>query len=246
MLKTIISALRSAAFYPIFYSVSACLVICAVIALPIGRDALRKVVQWWTIWHRWCLRWLVGITVRVEGELATGPVLYAIKHESFFEAIDAPKLLRWPAVFTKRELFDIPGWGRAALIYGLVPVSRDGGASALRQMLKAAKEMVADERPLVLFPEGTRVPHGKSPPMRSGFAGIYKLIGLPVVPVAVNSGPLYHGWIKRSGVITYRIGEMIPAGLPRAEAEQRVHAAMNALNDPHARSRVDHHPDLPQ
>jgi 1-acyl-sn-glycerol-3-phosphate acyltransferase len=54
---------------------------------------------------------------------------------------------------------------------------------------------------------------------------------LPVVPVAVNSGPLFRGFWKRSGTITYRVGETIPAGLPREEIEARVHAAINALND---------------
>jgi 1-acyl-sn-glycerol-3-phosphate acyltransferase len=225
-----LNALRSILFYKLFYGISAFLVIGAALSLPFGRSALRRWVRWWTDWHRWCVRNLLGITIRIEGELADGPVLYVIKHESFFEAIDAPTLLPLPSVFTKRELFDIPFWGRAALIYGLVPVSRDGGATALREMLRAAKSMVADDRPLVLFAEGTRVPHGETPPMRSGFAGIYKLVGLPVLPIAVDSGPLYHRWIKRKGVITYQIGEMIPAGLPRDEVEAKVHAAINVLN----------------
>ncbi len=231
MVSTTLSIFRSLVFYPVFYGVSACLVVCAVIALPFGRDALRSVVKTWAGWHRWCLRWIIGISVEVEGQLASGSVLYAIKHEAYFEAIDAPNLFSAPAVFTKRELFMIPGWGKAARIYGLIPVARDGGASALRQMLKAAKQMIEDERPLVIFPEGTRVPNGKEPPIRAGFAGIYKMMKLPVVPVAVNSGPLYHGWIKRPGKITYKIGEMIPPGLPREEAEEQVHAAINALND---------------
>jgi 1-acyl-sn-glycerol-3-phosphate acyltransferase len=51
-----------------------------------------------------------------------------------------------------------------------------------------------------------------------------------VVPVAVNSGPLYQRRWKRAGVITVRYGELVPPGLPRAEAEARVHAAINALN----------------
>jgi 1-acyl-sn-glycerol-3-phosphate acyltransferase len=133
-------------------------------------------------------------------------------------------------VFAKQELFMIPGWGYSARTYGLIPVARDGGARALREMIATARLRVNEGRPLVIFPEGTRVPHGAEPPLQSGFAGIYKLLGLPVVPVAVNSGPFYHRLVKQSGTITYRVGEMIPAGLPRADMERRVHRAINVLN----------------
>jgi len=97
-------------------------------------------------------------------------------------------------------------------------------------MIKTARERVAEGRPLVIFPEGTRVEHGDAPPLQSGFAGTYKLLGLPVVPIAVNSGPVYHRLVKRPGTITYRVGDTIPEGLKREEIEARVHSAINALN----------------
>ena len=75
------------------------------------------------------------------------------------------------------------------------------------------------------------MPHGARPPLRAGFAGLYKLLGLPVVPVAVNSGPLYAGRWKKRGRITLRFGEAIPPGLPRAEIEERVRAGINVLNE---------------
>lgn len=222
--------LRNLLFYPIFYGVSALLVVASVLAVPIGRAALIRVVALWGDWHHWCVTNLLGIKIVQEGEIPDEPVLIAVKHESFFEAIDMPRLFSFPTVFAKRELFWIPGWGFSAKVYGLVPVARDGGAKALREMIATAKLRIKEGRPLVIFPEGTRVPHGKEPPLRSGFAGIYKLLGLPVVPVAVNSGPIYHPIIKQPGTITYRVGETIPAGLPRAEVEARVHRAINALN----------------
>ena len=222
--------LRSLLFYPVFYLGSAFLVLGSALAAPIDRELLRLVVAGWGWWHRWCVRWLLGIRIEVEGAFADEPVLYAVKHESFFEAIEMPHLFRFPSVFAKRELFSIPAWGYSAKIYGLIPVARDGGAKTLRQMLTAAKARIAEGRPMVIFPEGSRVPHGEAPALQSGFAGTYKLLGLPVVPVAVNSGPLYHRRWKRSGTITYRIGETIPPGLPRDEVEARVHAAINALN----------------
>src|SRR5690606_2059301 len=101
---------------------------------------------------------------------------------------------------------------------------------ALRTMVTEARAFAAAGRPLAIFPEGTRVPHGTRPPLQSGFAGLYKMLALPVVPVAVDSGPLYHRWLKRPGTVTLQFGEPIEPGLPRAEIEERVHAAINALN----------------
>lgn len=224
------NVLRSLVFYLLFYGVSALLTVLSVLSIPFGRNALRKVVTAWSMWHRWCVRYLLGITIVVDGTIPDEPILVAVKHESYFEAIDMPRMFEFPTVFAKRELFLIPGWGWSARTYGLIPVARDKGALALREMIAKAKERIAEGRPLVIFPEGTRVEHGTAPPLQSGFAGIYKLLGLPVVPVAVNSGPLCHHWIKRRGTITYKVGAMVPPGLPRGEMEARVHEAINALN----------------
>jgi 1-acyl-sn-glycerol-3-phosphate acyltransferase len=225
-----VAILRSFAFYLLFYGGSALLVLASVVAVVARKRWLRPVVERWGYWHLWCVQNLLGIEVVLDGTLPEGPVLIAVKHESFFEAIDTPRLFPYPAVFAKQELFRIPGWGHSALVYGLVPVARDEGAKALRAMIASAKERAAAGRPLVIFPEGTRVPHGERPPLQAGFAGLYKLLGLPVVPIAVDSGATYHRLIKRRGRITYKVGETIPVGLPRSEVEARVHAAMNALN----------------
>ncbi|HEX4846799.1 MAG TPA: lysophospholipid acyltransferase family protein [Novosphingobium sp.] len=222
--------LRSLAFYFAFYVGGAFLIAFAGLMMFAPRPAFRWAVDTWSGYHRLCARLFLGIRVRVEGAMPTGPVLIAIKHESFFEAIDLPHLLDYPGVFAKAELMSIPVWGLAGRRYGLVEVHREQGAKALRQMLAAARALSDAGRPLAIFPEGTRVPHGEQRELKSGFAGVYKLLGLPVVAVAVNSGPLYHRWWKCSGTLTYRFSEPIPPGLPRDEAEARVIAAINALN----------------
>ena len=222
--------LRSLLFYVAFYSGTAVLVTIALLLPTFATGRLRTVVRTWSRYHRWCLARLAGIVVHEEGERFSGPALYAIRHESFFEAIDGPALLENPVIFAKRELFAIPGWGRAALAYGLLPVDREQGAKALRTMLGEARENAMTGRPLVIFPEGTRIPHGTRVPLQAGFAALYKVLRLPVVPVAVDSGPLYHRRIKRPGTITIRFGAPIEPGLPRAEIEARVGEAINALN----------------
>ena len=225
---------RSLAFYAAFSGGSVPIVLASVVLLLLGSERrFRSAVHAWSGWHRFCARWLLGQQVRIEGALPEGPVLVAVKHESFFEAIDLPTLLPLPVVFAKAELLRIPLWGLAGGRYGLVAVEREQGAKALRRMIGAARERSGNgARPLAIFPEGTRVPHGTAPELKSGFAGLYKLLDLPVVAVAVDSGPLYHRLWKRPGTITYRFSEVIPDGLPRHEAEERVHGAMNALNPP--------------
>jgi 1-acyl-sn-glycerol-3-phosphate acyltransferase len=227
-LSWLIAAVRSFAFYVLFYGGSALLVVASVVAVTARPGWLRGIVGRWGVWHLWCVENLLGIEVVLDGELPEAPVLIAIKHEAFFEAIDTPRLFTYPSVFAKQELFRIPGWGYSALVYGLIPVAREDGAKTLRQMLALAKQRV--EQPLVIFPEGTRVAHGSRPPLQAGFAGLYKLLRLPVVPIAVDSGRCYHHVVKRPGRITYKVGEVIPAGLPRDEVEARVHDAINALN----------------
>ena len=225
-----LDVLRSIVFYAVFYTGSIVFALSGVVGLAIGPRAVRAACDGWSGFHRWCVARLLGIRVILDGVLPEGQYLAVFKHESFFEAIDLPNLLDNPGVFAKAELLRLPLWGKAAAAYGVVAVEREAGAKALRAMVAAARRITGEGRVLAIFPEGTRVPHGAMPALQSGFAGLYKLIGLPVVPIAVDSGLLYHRPFKRRGTIVYRIGETIPPGLPRAEIEARVHAAINALN----------------
>lgn len=230
MRSTPADVIRSLMFYLAFYVGTVVYVSAFWLAALIGEGLSRRVVRGWAQFHRRCARWLLGIRVVIEGEMPNEGVLVAMKHESFFEAIDLPALMHWPVPFPKVELIGIPGWGWVAKRYGVVVVERDQGARALRAMVASARRFAVRGRPLAIFPEGTRVPHGQQAKLQSGFAGLYKLLGLPVVPVAVDSGRLYHRRWKKPGVITVRVGERIEPGLPRAELEARVTGAINVLN----------------
>jgi len=223
--------LRTLVFSIFFYGLSVVLVLLVPLVALLGGDSLRSYAMAWVGLMTWSARWILGIRVRIEGEIPRGPVLFAGKHESLFEALELSRLLGSPATVMKRELAQIPLWGWAARRYGVIIVNRTANAAALRSMMKDAKAALAQGRSVLIFPEGTRVKPGEAPALRSGFAGLYRMLDLPVVPIAVRSGHVWpkHG-IKKPGVITFRFLDPIPPGLPRAEAEARVHAGINALN----------------
>jgi 1-acyl-sn-glycerol-3-phosphate acyltransferase len=226
--------LRSALFALVFYGWT---VVAVLLSFPIslfGTKVLRGWVRVWVGGHRWIARQILGIGSRIEGDVPRGVVLFAVKHQSMYETLEMVLMLDRPAIVLKRELIGIPLWGWVVRRYGVIPVDRSAGAQALRHMMHAAEEAKAQGRPILIFPEGTRVPVGETPPLQPGFAGLYRALRLPVVPVAVDSGRLSprNSFVKRSGVVTFRFGEAIPPGLKREEIEARVHAAINVLERP--------------
>ena len=224
--------LRALLFALIFYPGTLLYVLAGLAAAPFARSGMVAVVHAWSRFHHRLTGAVLGIRTQMDGEIPAGPFLIAVKHQSMFETIEMLRIARLPIVVLKRELADMPLWGDITRRYGVIAVDREAGAKALRDMLAAAKEARATGRPVVIFPEGTRVPVGQPPPLRPGFAGLYRALGLPVVPIAHDSGRLVgRGLAKRSGIVHYRVGEIIPAGLKREDIEARVHAAINALED---------------
>lgn len=224
-------ALRTWVFRILFYGMSIVMVLLVPIAALFGTRALRAHANFWAWQLQWLVRTIVGARLRIEGAVPQGQLLFAAKHESYFEALELTRMLGSPATVMKRELTKIPLWGWAAQRYGTIVVDREANAAALRSMMREAQKARATGRSVLIFPEGTRVPPGETPPLRSGFAGLYRALDLPVVPVAVQSGAV---WPRKGrmhkGEIVFRFGEAIPAGLPRREVEARVHAAINTLN----------------
>lgn len=223
--------LRTIVFSIVFYGLSVPVVLLAPVAALFGSQRMRAWCNGWAGLMRWCARNLLKIDQQIIGEIPQGPVFFAAKHESLYEAIELTRLLKAPATVMKRELADIPVWGWAARSYGVIVIDRAASARALRGMMKEAKAAIAEGRPVLIFAEGTRVPVGAEPDLVAGFAGLYRMIGIPVVPVAVKSG---HVWpktgAKHPGTVVFKFGEPIPPGLPREEIEARVHKAINELN----------------
>jgi 1-acyl-sn-glycerol-3-phosphate acyltransferase len=225
------AAVRSFLFALIFYGGTVPAVLLSFPISLFGTKAVRWWAHCWARYHRVCARVLLGVHTRVEGTPPRGACLVACKHQSMYETLEMILMLDEPATVLKRELSDIPLWGWVTRRYGVIPIDRKGGATALRGMMRAAEKAIAEGRPIVIFPEGTRVPPGETPPLQPGFAGLYRILKLPVVPVAVDSGRLWPKgrFVKRAGVVTMRFLAPIEPGLPRQEIEARVHAAINVL-----------------
>jgi 1-acyl-sn-glycerol-3-phosphate acyltransferase len=222
---------RSLLFTLLFYPGTLLYVLAVILVSPVGEAPVRRIVHGWAAFHYWLVRHVLRIRFEWDGEIPDGPYLIAVKHQAMVETVDTLRFARTPAVVMKRQLTTMPLFGWVTLRYGSIGVDREAGARALREMMAKGKEAVAAGRPIVIFPEGTRVPVGERPPLRPGFAGLYRALGLPVVPVAHDSGHLWpRGLVKKSGTIHFKVGETIPPGLKRDEVEARVRDAINALN----------------
>jgi 1-acyl-sn-glycerol-3-phosphate acyltransferase len=211
--------LRSLLFNVGWYSGTAVL---AILGAPILLMPRRYIVAWSLFWIDFCLAWLrltCRLTHRVRGleNMPTGPVIFACKHQSSWETLAFSRLFPNTAIVLKRELLFIPivGWAMARV--GNIAVERGEGAAALRSLLRQAKAAITEGRSILIFPEGTRVPVGAERPYQVGTAALYRQLGVPVVPVALNSG-LFWGrrkFIKWPGVIDVEVLPAIPAGLGR-------------------------------
>jgi 1-acyl-sn-glycerol-3-phosphate acyltransferase len=196
--------------------------IIAIVGSPILLLPRRFVVAWSLFWIDFCLWWLritCRLTHRVGGleNMPAGPVIFACKHQSSWETLAFSRLFPGAATVMKRELVLIPIVGWAMARAGNIAVERGDGSKALRGLVKHAKATLAEGRSILIFPEGTRVAVGDERPYQVGTAALYRQLGVPVVPVALNSG-LFWGrrkFIKRPGVIDVEILPAIPPGLSR-------------------------------
>jgi len=173
----------------------------------------------WIAGSLWLLKVCVGLTVREIGieNLPAGPALFAAKHQSAWETLYLSWRLNHPAFVLKQELLMIPVFGWFLKRVGMVAIDRSGKASALKKMVADAKAVFAAGRPVIIFPEGTRVAPGSRRPYQPGIAALYAQLDVPVVPVALNSG-LFWGKkaiVKKAGIITIEYLPPIPPGLDR-------------------------------
>lgn len=220
-------ALRSLVFNAAFYLN---LIVQMILWSPFFFLAPRK-KAWFVpkVWARsslWLQAKLAGTRSRITGQenLPAGSFILAPKHQSFWDTIAFFPYLRDPLYILKRELTWIPFFGWYIIKMRLIPVNRGNRSLALKKVVVDAKREMAEDRQLIIYPEGTRRAPGDEPAYKYGIVELYAQLGLPVVPVAHVAG-LY--WPRRKflrypGTIQARFLPAIPAGLDRDEFLRRL------------------------
>jgi len=233
----VMSALRSFVFNLLFFAWTAAILLLMSPALLFGVRAVHWVGRLWVRVTFALLAATVGLRYRMLGleNLPDGPAIVAPKHQSAWDTMVFALPLKLPAYVLKRELLRVPLFGAYLWRAGMIPVDRAGGGAALRRMAAAAGQAAAQGRDVLIYPQGTRVAPGRRAPYHPGIAALYAQLGLPVVPVALNSGLFWgrRAFTKRAGTITVEFLKPIPPGLPRrafmAELESRLEAASDRL-----------------
>lgn len=185
----------------------------------------------------WLLKMIAGTKLEVRGreKLPGGAVLVVSKHQSAWDTFGLVPLFRDPAIVLKDELKWIPFYGWFCVKFEHILVKRDKAARALKAMIADAQQRAGQGREIVIFPEGTRQAPGAPPDYKPGYVALYEALGLPCVPLALNSGLF---WPRRSllrlpGTIIVEFLDPIPPGLSRKEfralLEERLEAGATQL-----------------
>ena len=228
------SMARSLLFNVLFYVTTTLFVVIGSPLLFAPRSWAMAALKVHARFELWLLRAIVGTTIEVRGRenIPAGPCLVASKHQSAWETFALIPIFRDPALLMKRELFFIPFHGWFSRKFQMIPVDRDKGPSALRRMLREAKKRIDDGREIIIFPEGTRRPPGAPPEYKTGIVLLYDALGVPCLPVALNSGLFWprRSVIRRPGTIVVEILKPIPPGLPREEFLRRLQEAIEGAS----------------
>lgn len=164
-----------------------------------------------------------------------GNYIAGMKHHSAYETLKLPIIFNDPAIVLKKELSQIPIWGWHVIKLGMIPVDRKAKGKAMAAMLDSAKDLLkhAPHRPIVIFPQGTRVHTYETPddrPYKMGIIRMYEALNLPIIPIAINSGVFWgrKTFLKRPGVVTFKFLPAIEAGLAPEEALKRLTDAVES------------------
>ena len=237
--------LRSLIFNILFYGTTVVMAILVLPALLLPAPVMRAAARLWGWVTVQALRVACG-THRLSGDLQAGSqVIYAAKHQSAWETVVLALLLHTPVFVLKRELLRLPLLGWYFSKAGCIAVDRSAGMRALRKLRDDAVAAASGGRSILIFPQGTRVAPGVEHRYEIGVFALYEATGLPVVPVALNSGHVWgrNNWLKRPGRIDIDFLAPIEPGLSRRDFMERlettIETRMAELDAPYLPKKQD-------
>jgi 1-acyl-sn-glycerol-3-phosphate acyltransferase len=198
------------------------------------RDRVRGIVRLWVRVVLGALRLLCGVRVEVRGRehAPRGAALIPAKHQGMLDTIAPFLFLDDPCIVLKQELMRIPIYGWYAAKLEMIPVNREAGAKALRDLVHQAQAKLAEGRQIIIYPEGTRTAPGAPPDYKPGIAGLYRDLNTPCTPMATNSGLFWpaHGLAKSPGTAVFEFLPPIPPGLKRGTFMQELQARIETAS----------------
>jgi 1-acyl-sn-glycerol-3-phosphate acyltransferase len=169
----------------------------------------------------------------VRGEVPTGEVMIAAKHQSFLDVIMIYGAIPRGKFIMKRILMYAPILGQFGLRIGCIPVDRGKRGQAIKKMIADVEAGKAQAGQLIIYPQGTRIPPGVDAPYKVGTAALYKELAQPCVPVAANVGVFWpkRGVFRKPGLAVVEFLEPIEPGLETKEFMKRLSSAVETRSD---------------
>ena len=221
--------LRSTLFFAAMAASGILIGLLTVLAYPFGFDARYRVSSLWVHFVLWCLRAICRLGFEVQGRehLPAKNCIVLSKHQSTWETIGLQTVFKPVCFILKKELLRLPFWGWAMASLEPIAIDRSHRTAAVKQVLREGEDRLRKGRWLILFPEGTRVAPGTKGRYGASGGTLAKRSGYAVIPVAHNAGEFWprHGFLKRPGTISVRIGPPIePATRTADEINKAVEA----------------------
>ena len=212
--------LRSTLFNIAFYGATAIACIVCLPGLLLPRKGAMVIVRCFVGTVYFLEKYILGLDYEVRGLKnlpEEGSYIVAAKHQSPYETMKLHRLFDFPAVVLKKELLNIPLWGWFLARSEPIAIDRSQGRQASMQIIEGAKRVEKESRPIVIFPQGTRVyptQTTKEKPYKNGVVRIYEATNMPIVPLALNSGMFWprRSWIKKPGKVVFQFLPPIPHG----------------------------------
>jgi len=210
--------LRNIVFSVLFYANCAFWFLLAMIGYVLPQRYFMVFCRGWATSSMWLFSTVIGARLEVRGKenIPTGGAIIAAKHQSSWDTFALLPMVAWPTYIYKRELGYIPFFGWHLMRAGQIPVDRVGTPDVLARLTARAKKALAENRQIIIFPEGTRRAIGAPPDYKIGVAQLYKSFGAPCVPVALNAGLAWprRRFMKFPYTIIIEFLPPIPPGLP--------------------------------